>query len=366
MNIDASMEERAVMSVMQTGLSRKKIKSVLEVCSTISRMYWNFEDFKTDVVKIVGEDGFNEIYTALSDEMTFKVARDLDAKGITAITYNSPLYPEALKHIDDNPLILYAKGDVSLLSDANLIGIVGTRRPSRYGREVAEDFVTNLSKNGLITVSGLAYGIDSVVAESTIKADGKTIAVLGGGLDEIYPASNTNLAEEIIATGGLLLSEYAPNERPTQFTFPERNRIISGISRGVLIIEAGAKSGSLITANFAIEQGKDIFIVPANVNSVQSEGSNNLLYQMPHCLVLSADNILQEWDIEKQETESETQNLQLTIEEQMVYDFLMDDDRHFDDLLEHTKLKPSELSSLLTEMEMMGIIKRTSGNYYGI
>ncbi|MGN1259386.1 MAG: DNA-processing protein DprA [Christensenellales bacterium] len=365
MNIDTSIEERAVMSVVATGLSRKKLKAVIAACGTIARMYWNFSDFEEEVVKIVGQDGFNEIYTALSDEMTNKVAKELDRKGIIAIPYNSEMYPDRLKNIDDAPLILYAKGNTALLKEELLIGVVGTRRPSRYGRETAESFVYSLCENGLITVSGLAYGIDSVVATTSLKVNGKTIAVLGGGLDEIYPASNTNLAEEILKNDGLLLSEYQPSERPTQYTFPERNRIISGISKGVLIVEAGEKSGSLITANFAIEQGKDIFIVPANVNSIQSVGSNSLLYQMPHCMVISPDNILEEWGINKTSNEA-NRNLQLTIEEQMVYDFLMDDEQHFDDILEYTKLKPNELSSLLTEMEMMGIIKKTSGNYYGI
>ena len=348
------------------GLSRKKLQFIYEKYSSYEKFFENFK-LDQDLIKpYLTDKTLNLIKDKLIEENIANMINYLKDRKVSVCTFLSDDYPVALKNIPDRPFVLYFKGDINLLNAEHILGVVGTRKPSKYGREVAEIFVKEVVKHNVVTISGLAYGIDSAVAKATLEQNGKTIAVLGGGLNEIYPSTNTNLAEEIIASGGLLLSEYFPNLRPTQYTFPERNRIVSGLSRGVLIIEAGEGSGSLITANFALEQGKELFVVPANITSVQSKGCNRLIYEIPHCMVYSPDNILTSFGIKVDEQELEDKNLQLTIEQQIVYDVLLEGDIHFDELVIKTKLQPSLLNEMLTEMEIAGIVKNLSGNYYGV
>ena len=226
-------------------------------------------------------------------------------------------------------------------------------------------FSRELTKAGVVVISGLAYGIDAEAGRSAVDVGGKTIAVLGGGIDKIYPSANIPLANKIIQNGGLILSEYLPDEKPAKFHFPERNRIISGLSVGTLIIEAGENSGSLITARTALEQGKDIFVVPANITSSASFGSNQLIRECPDCVVIYPQDILDVLHIEKIDN-NQNENLELTNEQKLVYDLLLDGDLMFDDILDRTKFVPNELNSLLTEMEIFGIIKKKVGNYYGL
>ena len=185
-------------------------------------------------------------------------------------------YPQKLKQIFSPPEILYCVGDISLLNEFS-IAIVGCRRNSPYGEKITKIFADNLSKNGVTIISGLAKGIDSFAHESSHKNIGRTIAVLGNGLNIIYPRENEELFFNIIENGGLIISEFPPDTPPFKENFPKRNRIISGLSNGVLVIEAKRNSGTMITVNYALEQGKDVFVIPGNIDSLNSTGTNDLI-----------------------------------------------------------------------------------------
>lgn len=197
---------------------------------------------------------------------------------IEKIIFNDEDYPEILKEIYDPPKCLYVIGNKEVLNGKN-IAMVGCRENSEYGKKAAYYFSYNLSKAGLNIVSGLAKGIDSYSHIGALAANEKTIAVIGSGLDNIYPKENVELARKIIETGGCIISEYPLGTKPEKRNFPARNRIISGISEAVIIVEAQEKSGTLITADFALEQGRDLFVVPGNINSKNSIGTNKLLQE---------------------------------------------------------------------------------------
>lgn len=203
-------------------------------------------------------------------------------------------YPKQLREIYDAPLKLYVLGNKEILSQTG-IAIVGSRKATAYGKKVALQFSKDLSKSGINIISGLALGIDTCAHLGTLHQDsvGKTIAVLGSGLDEIYPKQNIELAKQIIKSGGCIITEYPLGTKPEKLHFPQRNRIISGLSKGVLIVEASEKSGSLITADFALEQGREVFAVPGNILNTTSVGTNNLIKQGAK-LVTNYDEILQE------------------------------------------------------------------------
>lgn len=213
---------------------------------------------------------------------------------IEEISIESKEYPEQLREIYDAPLKLYVLGNKEILKQSS-IAIVGARKATEYGKEVALQFSKDLSKNGINIISGLALGIDTCAHLGTLYPDsiGKTIAVLGSGLDEIYPKPNIELAKQIIKNGGCIISEYSLGIKPEKQHFPQRNRIISGLSKGVLVVEASEKSGSLITADFALEQGRDVFAVPGNISNSTSVGTNNLIKQGAK-LVTNYEDILVE------------------------------------------------------------------------
>ena len=190
---------------------------------------------------------------------------------------NSRYYPERLRNIDDAPKEVYCLGNIELLNYKNNIAMIGSRNCSSYGERAAKDFAYNLAKEDICIVSGLAKGIDSFSHIGALNAKGKTIAVLGSGLDNIYPKENIKLVEEIINNNGLVISEYPLGTKPLKYHFPARNRIISGLSDSILVVEARRNSGTNITVGFALEQGKDVFVIPGNIYSKTSDGTNFLI-----------------------------------------------------------------------------------------
>lgn len=296
------------------------------------------------------------------DESEFrqKVEDEFFKFGISAVTYVSKDYPEKLKVIADPPLVLYTKGDKSLLNKKS-ISIVGTRTPSEYGKIVCEKFTKELSSAGLVTISGLAFGIDAIVAESTLEVGGKTIAVLGGGLDSIYPASNTNLAKRV-EENGLLISEYRIGVKPVSYSFVNRNRIVSALGLGTLIIEAGKKSGTMTTARFAIEQSRELFVVPGNIYSKTSEGTNYLIDEMPDTFTISPERILSRLKIKR--NVQPKSSVQVGLDDNSILNLLGNGEKSFDELSEYLELKPAELSSELVKLEMFGLIKIGDDGYY--
>ena len=241
--------------------------------------------------------------------------------------------------------------------------MIGTRAPTRYGRDVTEQFTRDISKAGFTIVSGLARGVDAIAHRTALEEGNPTIGVIGCGLDVVYPAENKQLYDDV-GDRGLILTEYFFGESALPYHFPERNRLISMLSQGVLVTEAGLKSGTMITVNYALDQGKDVFLVPGNVFSAASKGTNEMLHN-PQCMIAcSAEDVLAYYkkDVEKKEEEP----LQLTASEVIVYDALHDDDRHFEELIALTGLSMGELMATLTKLEILGVIKRLPGNYYGI
>lgn len=196
---------------------------------------------------------------------------------VIKININSKYYPEKLRNIDDPPKELYCLGNLELLNYKTNIAMIGSRNCSNYGERAAKDFAFNLAKEDICIVSGLARGIDSFSHIGALNAKGKTIAVLGSGLDNIYPKENIKLVDDIIKNNGLVISEYPLGTKPLKYHFPARNRIISGLSDSVLVVEARKNSGTNITVDFALEQGKDVFVIPGNIYSKTSDGTNYLI-----------------------------------------------------------------------------------------
>ncbi len=288
----------------------------------------------------------------------------LERNGFGVVVRGEPEYSERLDEIDVPPAILYYKGDIGLLK-TQCLAVVGTREPSRYGRDCTEKFIQELSQYPLTIVSGMARGIDSVAHRTTLNNGGKTIAVLGSGIDVIYPASNAQLYNDI-ALSGLIISEYVLGTPSLAYNFPERNRIISGISHGILIPEAGLKSGSLITAEHAIRQNRELFVIPSALNSPRGQGGNLLLKTCQAAMVLSPDDVVSALGIKKLNDKSSSDLLQLSFMEEKIISALTYSEIHFDDLIELTGLSVSELNVLLVKMEIMGLIKKLDNNYYGV
>lgn len=204
-----------------------------------------------------------------------KYIKYMNKNNINLISINDKNYPEKLKNIQDSPMWLYIKGNIRILNEFSL-AIIGCRDSSKYGEKIAEKMAYELSKKNINIVSGLAKGIDSKAHIGTIKASGKTIAVLGSGIDVIYPKENIEIAEKILDKGAII-SEYIMGSKPNRMNFPERNRIISGLSNGIIVVEAKERSGALITVDYGLDQGKEIFAVPGNINSKNSIGTNKLI-----------------------------------------------------------------------------------------
>ena len=315
-------------------------------------------DFDKSIVEIV-----KKLRSENLDKFEKKVMAEMDKYKILPVTYFSNAYPEKLKNISDPPLVLYTKGDVTLLSKDS-ISIVGTRKPTTYGRIVCENFTKELSRAGLVTISGLAYGIDTIVAQKTLEIDGKTIAVLAGGLDSIYPPQNTGLANKIIENGGLLVTEYKPGHKPLQFQFIRRNRIVSALGLGTLIVEAGKSSGTMSTANFTLEQSRELFVIPGNITSPQSEGTNALIDQMPDIFTVSPSRILYKLNIKVQKPNEEKSKQQADLVQSKILEILEDGEKTFDEICDLLNISASMLSTKLITMEMFGLVKKGDGNKY--
>jgi len=283
--------------------------------------------------------------------------------GIKTVSIEDENYPKLLKEIKNPPKILYYLGRVKL--NENCLAIVGTRKCSPYGKQVTLDIAGDLAEAGLTIVSGMAPGIDTFAHKSCVEKGKRTIAVLGTGLDEksIYPKSNLKLAKEILETGGCLISEYPPGTSGAKFTFPKRNRIISGLSLGVLVIEAPEKSGALITAEFAFLQKRVVFAIPGPIYSRTSKGCHYLIKKGVK-LVENAKDILKElgmeMGIEKKELEGETK------EEILILGALKEESLYIDEIIKRTKLPAAKVASTLAILEIKGKVRSLGGNTYAL
>ncbi len=308
---------------------------------------------------IVGLKQVDNFFLRLQDIDEYK--RQLSLASIQFVSILDKRYPDSLKTIDFAPLGLFLKGNLDLLSK-NGIGVVGTRKPTRYGTKVTQHFVTEFGRVGLVVVSGFARGVDSTAHKTCTDLGYPTIAVMGAGLDICYPAENRGLRDMILNTGGLILSEYGLKVAPKQYHFPERNRLISGLSLGVLLAESTEKSGSQITVRCALEQNRDVFIVPGDIFSPESAGSNALLRDIPHAFVVSPDDVFAVLNIKTEQKKQEY--IELNIVETEIVNALKDDELHFEELMDLTGLGVGEINNILINLEINGIVEKTSGNYY--
>lgn len=289
----------------------------------------------------------------------------LEKRGIGVTTILSDNYPQKLMNLKNPPYVLYYVGDLNLVK-CRSVAVVGTRSPSAYGKLITEKYAKELAQNSICIVSGLATGVDKISHESALEVGGKTIAVMGGGFDHIFPAVNINLAREI-GKNGLILTEYYNTVSPTKYTFPTRNRIIAALSEAVLIPEARSKSGSLYTKEYADELGIDTYCVPGNITSEKSEVPNRLIKNGNAICTTSPKDILIDFGISENRKSGSKNNLggiQYTLEQTEIINLLKDGEQTFEFLQEKTNFSPQILNFNLTTLEISGIIRKLAGNSY--
>lgn len=284
---------------------------------------------------------------------------------VNVLTIEDDLYPENLKTIHYPPPVLYYKGNIVEV-DKNSISIVGSRKATYYGKMVAEKLSKDLALAGLTIISGMARGIDTAAHKGALSVNGRTIAVLGCGIDHIYPPENRRLAQEIEVSGAVI-SEFSLFTLPERQNFPRRNRIISGLSLGTLIVEAAEKSGALITADFALDQGREVFAIPGNINSPLSNGSHNLIKQGAK-LVNNYQDILEEIHIvlpqKTTEKEMVTKDISVTEEEKIIYRIITKEPTQIDEIIGISKLSVSKVSEILLSLELKDLIKEIEGKRF--
>jgi DNA processing protein len=289
----------------------------------------------------------------------------LDSHSSVLATFWDGDFPASLKTIPDAPVALFVKGSLAP-ADKFSIAIVGTRQPTTYGTMVTERLTTDLVARGLTIVSGLARGVDTIAHRAALKAGGRTLAVLGSGLDQIYPAENRRLSEEIAASGAII-SEYFFGAKPDAPNFPRRNRIISGLSLGTVVVEAGEKSGALITASMALEQGREVFAVPGSIFSPKSVGAHRLIQEGAR-LVHSVDDILSELttqlDLFGKAKPPAPMLASLSETEQRLYDLLTHEPMHIDALARQANLPSAQVLSTLLQLEFKNGVKQLSGKMF--
>jgi DNA processing protein len=288
----------------------------------------------------------------------------LDEQGIQVITWEDEDYPRRLREISQPPPVLYVRGNV-LSDDDFSVAIVGTRRVTSYGRRAAEDIAAALAQQHITVVSGLARGVDSIAHQAALDGGGRTLAVLGCGIDRIYPPEHLRLAEEI-CNHGALLSDYPPGTEPDAANFPPRNRIISGLALAVVVVEAGITSGALITAKFAADQGRDVFAVPGSIYSPSSRGTNSLIRDGVSPVTEPRD-ILDGLGLEKVEDyRSARSSLPENASEMKLLSLLDNEPTHMDEIQAQSGLPIDEVSATLALMELKGMVQQVGGMNYVI
>jgi DNA processing protein len=358
------------------GLGPTRIKKLTELFGTAERIFQaSLTELEATGMQAVSAQS---LATGKSLELAQEECGKAAGIGARIISLVDPEYPVRLKEICDPPVILFVKGNVEVLARPG-IAMVGTRHPTPYGSGMAERLATDLSTRGLVIISGLARGIDTASHRGTVAAKGKTVAVLGTGIDVIYPKENTRLAEQIVALGGALISEFPLGTAPTPQNFPIRNRIISGMSAGVLVVEAAEYSGTRITSRCALEQNRDVYAVPGNVTNKNSWGPNTLIKQGAK-LVATWEDVWEELPAEVQaelgsmrneSPEPETASLfpdeATSPHGKKILKLLKaDESTHIDELVEalENEMSSSEIFAALFELELGGKIRQLPGKNF--
>ena len=313
----------------------------------------------------------NEVAEQISNwESTIELATErqrIRDFGVTVITQQSPSYPQSLREIHAPPIVLYFWGEL-LDRDHHAIGVIGARRTTHYGTESAKKLAYQLAYAGLTVISGLARGIDTAAHQGALAAKGRTIAVVGSGLAKLYPPENAALAERIRNGNGAIVSEFSMDIEPDRQTFPMRNRIISGWSHGILVVEAGLNSGALITAAQALEQGRAVYAVPGHINAPSAMGSNRLIQQGAK-LVMDASDILEDLEVllpeSKPSPETAARPLPpLSDEERRVFGAIDATETSIDDIAARSELPSRVVSSTLMQLELKRLVKQLPGKHF--
>lgn len=347
------------------GIGPKRFQNLLKVFGSVQKA-WKGNSFEFKKAEI-GEVNFGKFDAFRKTFDINEYLEKLKKARVEFINFSDEHYPARLRKIDTPPIGLFVKGNKKLLLQPNTIAVVGARKITSYGSQVTSTLVSELCSANFIIVSGMALGVDGLAHRSTIDARGSTIAVLGCGVDCPYPRENERLYEEILDSDGLIVSEYWLGTKATRGTFPARNRIIAGISSAVLITEAAEDSGSLITAQHAVEQGKPVFAVPGPITSQMSKGTLKLLKQGA-VLVSSVEDILDKLKVKAKGRSASggkttIQNLKVSKNEQKILEVLENEERTIDEISNLAKIPTAGLTVILSEMEMKGIVKNSGGKF---
>lgn len=351
---------KACFWLAQSGAEAGKLNKLLDIFTPLE--VWDRFDSEPKLREFFGAKQYGLLAEWHTEEKIDERLRALKQKGIGVMTREGDKMPERLKQREVcPPLVLYYRGDPDLLS-GDCLAVVGTRHASRFGAEAAQALIPDLVRGGLTVVSGLATGIDAYALRAALDSGGRPISVLASGLDMPSPVANIKLFEEVCARG-VAVSEYPPDRNATKYTFVERNRLISGLSLGVLIVEAPEKSGALITADYALEQGREVFAVPGNITSSACKGSNALLKEGA-IITLCADDVLSQLGFQRAR-KAETA-VEIPEELRPIVRLLEKGEAHFDAMCEALRKKPYELAPQLTMLEIMGLIVKRPNNYYDV
>ncbi len=343
------------------GIGPAKAQTLLDYFGTLAAA-WDATEHQLQKIGLDKRAITTFLKTRAELDLDAEMAR-IERANVQLLTWNSDSYPSYLREIPNPPYLLYMQGHL-IEADQWAVAVVGTRRLTAYGRQITKDLVAGLVRNNITVVSGLARGIDAIAHRMAVEMNGRTIAVLGSGLDSIYPAEHRDLAQQIINGHGAVISEYGLGIRPEAKNFPPRNRIISGLSLGVIVVEAGERSGALITTNFALEQDREVFAVPGNINSPVSKGPNKLIQEGAK-LITSVDDVLEELNLQMVAEHTAVQMaLPETNEEIALYTYLSAQPIHVDELSRETGLPSNTVSSTLTMMELKGMVHQVGGMKY--
>jgi DNA processing protein len=304
-------------------------------------------------------DNFIQVRSSVNLE---KVMEKITSQGVQVYTWDDDIYPKRLKEIAQPPPVLFAKGSINVEDDW-AVSVVGTRRVTPYGRQVTAEIARFLAENGITVVSGLARGVDAIAHQTALQSGGRTIAVLGSGVDVVYPPEHRKLAEEI-ALQGAVISDYPMGTQPESTNFPPRNRIIAGLSLATIVVEAGETSGALITAKFAADQGRDVFAVPGSILTPQSEGTNHLIEQGARPL-LRMSEILEILKLENiPEKQANRKSITATPDEKKLLQHLSQEPKYIDEICNLSGLPIQSVSATLTMMELKGLVTHVGGMNY--
>jgi len=342
------------------GIGAARLRALLDHFGAVERA-WNASAPELETAGL-NSRLVESILQTRSSDLFERTWRQIQEQGISVLTWDDPEYPRRLKETNQPPPVLYLRGSL-LQEDQWTVALVGTRRVSNYGRQVTQELAGALARNGITVVSGLARGVDGLAHQACLDNGGRTLAVLGCGVDRIYPPEHRRLAERILANGALI-SDYPPGTPPEAANFPPRNRIISGLSQAVVVVEAGKKSGALITAAFAAEQGREVFAVPGNIYAPQSKGAN-LLIQEGAQVLLNVDNVIESINLDHIDQHRAARSvLPADAVEARLYELLSREPLHVDEIRTLTDLPIEKVSAALTIMELKGLVRQVGSMHY--